>query len=607
MKIRTAGKTGSIRKSAVAFGYTAPAIALMLLVFAYPLIQIGLLAFRRSGKFIGLANYKALESDTVFRTSLFNNLKLLALVPVIILISLVLAVVINERPRGWTIHRFVILIPFILPIPVSAIAIAAIVAYRGGLNQLLNNVGLDFLAIDWLGQANSSFFIICAALIWREIGFSSILIFSRLGNIDQEIVEAAEIDGAGWWRRLRYAILPQIAGVLVTLIVLEVITVFFYTFEWVYMLTRGGPAGSTMVVDLYIFQQAVQFRSIGIATAASSVVIILLLVILLNGKLLQAFSALRRRGRLIPKPLSPRSASMETAPRTPLRVNKSKRLKIRYKFNSTIKLLVSSSRHLMLLIFSTIFLIPLYFIVVNAFKTTLDYGNSPWSIPWQPTLRAFYEVFARGEILTWFRNSVVVTFGTVLLITITGILASYYISTSRNWINGAFRKIFLPLLAVPPIIIIVPLFVLFSNLGLINSFVGAIIVFTGLLLPFSCYLLLGFFDTFPKEILEAASMDGAGRLSTLFRVVLPTAKAAIGTQLVLNMLYVWNSLLIVLIFLQGNDRRTLAAGISIFQGRFFRDTPLVMAASLLVILPMFAVYLFAQRYFRRGIMAGAVK
>lgn len=69
----------------------------------------------------------------------------------------------------------------------------------------------------------------------------------------------------------------------------------------------------------------------------------------------------------------------------------------------------------------------------------------------------------------------------------------------------------------------------------------------------------------------------------------------------------WNSLLIVLIFLQGDDRRTLSAGISIFQGRFFRDTPLVMAASLLVVLPMFLVYLFAQRSFRKGLMAGAIK
>ena len=607
MKIKARSKQGTILSFATGFGYTGPAIALMLLVFAYPLVQIGLLAFRRSEKFIGVANYQALKSDTVFQTSLFNNLKLLALVPIIILLSLVLAVVINERPRGWTIHRFIILIPFILPIPVSAIAIAAIVAYRGGLNQFLDGIGLDFLAIDWLGQANSSFFIICAALVWREIGFSSILIFSRLGNIDQEIVEAAEIDGAGWWRRLRYAILPQIAGVLITLTVLEVITVFFYTFEWVYVLTRGGPAGSTMVVDLYIFQQAVQFRSIGIATAASSVVIALLLTILISGKLLQLFSGVRKKRRFTPRQFDSSLSGSTVSLPTLTKVRKSKHSATSQKLKSFAKIIVTSSRHLLLWIFSAIFIIPLYFIVINAFKTPLDYGNSPWSIPLNPTIRAFREAFSRGEILIWFRNSVVVTFGTVLLITITGILASYYVSTSKNWINGTFRKIFLPLIAVPPIIMVIPLFVLFSKLGLINSFAGAIIVFTGLLLPFSCYLLLGFFDTFPKEIREAAAMDGAGRISTLFRVILPTAKAAIGTQLVLNMLYVWNSLLIILIFLQGNDRRTLAAGISVFQGRFFRDTPLVMAASLLVILPMFVVYLFAQRTFRRGIMAGAVK
>lgn len=119
--------------------------------------------------------------------------------------------------------------------------------------------------------------------------------------------------------------------------------------------------------------------------------------------------------------------------------------------------------------------------------------------------------------------------------------------------------------------------------------------------------LIRFFDTFPREIIEAASVDGANKFRTLIQVILPSAKPAIGTQFVINLLYVWNSLLIVLIFLQGDDRRTLSAGISIFQGRFFRDTPLVMAASLLVVLPMFLVYLFAQRSFRKGLMAGAIK
>ena len=590
----------NIRNLVQGASYTVWAIGLMCLVFAYPLINVILLAFRRAGKFVGLDNYKALLSDSVFHDSLKNNLKLLLLVPIIIFLALILAVIINERPKGWKFHRFSILIPFVLPIPVSAIAIAAIVAYRGGLNSFFEKAGLDFLVLDWLGQGDSAFFIIAFALIWREIGFCAILIFSRLGNIDNEIVEASELDGAGWWRKLQYAILPQISGVLITIVVLEIITVFFYTFEWVYVLTRGGPAGTTMVVDLYIFQQAVAFRSIGIATAASSSILALLGLSFLGTRFIRRMlserkSKAQRHLYIADNSLIAKSNIKKTFKQNNLFITK---------FVNLINLLL---RQGLMWSFSFLFVLPLYFIIVNAFKSKSDYGDSPWSIPIHPTIASFKEAFGRGEIATWFRNSVVVSFGAVFLITISAVLATYYVSTGSKRFSKFFRRSFIPLIAIPPIIMIIPLFVLFSNLGLINTFSGAIIVFSGLLLPFSCYLLLGFFDTFPREIIEAASVDGASKFRTLLQVILPSAKPVIGTQFVINLLYVWNSLLIVLIFLQGDDRRTLSAGISIFQGRFFRDTPLVMAASLLVVLPMFLVYLFAQRSFRKGLMAGAIK
>lgn len=582
--------------------YFGPAILLMMLVFAYPLVNVLLYAFKREGKFVGTENFQALFKDSIFYTSLLNNFKLLLLVPLILTLSLVIAIVINEKPRGWKIHRFAILIPFVLPIPVSAIAIAAIVAYRGGLNLILTKIGLDFLIIDWLGSGKSAFFIICFALIWREIGFCSLLIFSRLGNIDEEIVEACELDGAGWWKRLRYAILPQISGVLLTIAVLEIITVFFYTFEWVFVLTRGGPASTTMVVDLYIFQQAVQFRSIGIATAASSSILMIMVIAFLFYKFIKGVNQRRQiqRSNIL---------SNEVTSSTYIKSELIKKHgKPKNLFVEKIKAVVATfSRQSLLWIFTLIFCIPLYFIFVNAFKTTTEYGNNPWNFSLHPTFNAFKEVFQRGEIAIWFRNSVVVSLGSVLLITVTGILASYYASTGPRFANKNFRRLFIPLIAIPPIIIIIPLFVLFSNLGLVNTFSGAIVVFSGLLLPFSCYLFLGFFDTFPREIIEAASVDGASKLKTLTRVILPSAKPVIATQFVINMLYVWNSLLIVLIFLQGNDRRTLAAGITVFQGRFFRDTPLVMAASILVILPMFIAYLISQRFYRTGLIAGAVK
>ena len=173
--------------------------------------------------------------------------------------------------------------------------------------------------------------------------------------------------------------------------------------------------------------------------------------------------------------------------------------------------------------------------------------------------------------------------------------------------RSLLRQMFIVLMMIPPIILVIPLFVLFARIGLVNSFLGASIVFCGLLIPFSVFLFVSFFDALPHEIIEAATLDGAGRFAILWQIVVPLALPAVVTQLLVNLLFVWNELLVVLIFLQSDERKTLAAGITVFQGRFLRDTPLVMAASLIVAVPMVLIYLAGQRAFLRGLTAGSLK
>ena len=264
-------------------------------------------------------------------------------------------------------------------------------------------------------------------------------------------------------------------------------------------------------------------------------------------------------------------------------------------------------QQIVLIILSAVMLAPLYFVAVTAFKTARQYGREPWGLPLRPTLAAFRTAFERGDLLLWFRNSLIVAVGSVVIVTALALMAAYAISTMRFRGRGLLRRSFIVLMMIPPIILVIPLFVLFARLDLVNSFPGTIIVFTGLLLPFSAYLFVSFFASLPRELLEAAALDGAGRFTILRQIVVPLALPAIVTQLLVNLLYVWNELLVVLIFLQSDDRKTLAAGITVFQGRFFRDTPLVMAASLVVAAPMVVVYLFSQRAFVRGLTAGSLK
>jgi ABC-type glycerol-3-phosphate transport system permease component len=163
------------------------------------------------------------------------------------------------------------------------------------------------------------------------------------------------------------------------------------------------------------------------------------------------------------------------------------------------------------------------------------------------------------------------------------------------------------LMIVPPVVILIPLFVLFVDLSLVSTYRGVIMVYAGLTIPFSVYLLTMFFRTIPHEILESAMADGASHFRILVQIVLPMSAPALVTLIVVNSLWVWNELLIALVFLPSDELKTLMVGITVFRSRYNLDIPVTMAGMLLSSLPMIALYLVGQRYFIRGLIAGAVK
>ena len=152
------------------------------------------------------------------------------------------------------------------------------------------------------------------------------------------------------------------------------------------------------------------------------------------------------------------------------------------------------------------------------------------------------------------------------------------------------------------------LVVLFAvNVGLVNSLTGVIIIYSGLLIPFSVYLLVSFFRSLPTELFDAAAIDGCTNFDTLWRITLPLSTPAIVTLVVVNALFVWNELLIALVFLQSEELKTLMPGLTLFKGHFTLNEPLIMAGTLIATLPMILLYLFGQRLFVEGLTAGAVK
>ena len=260
-----------------------------------------------------------------------------------------------------------------------------------------------------------------------------------------------------------------------------------------------------------------------------------------------------------------------------------------------------------LILAGLIALVPAYFMVISSLKTSVDYQADKISFPAAMTFINYERVLTEHPFFLWMGNSALISVGSVFVSTAIAALAAFAIARMRFRGRETLLALTTSLMAIPPVVMVVPLFVLFSQIDLLGTYPGVILIYSGLLVPFSVYLLVTFFRTIPTELIEAGLIDGASTFGVLWRIILPLSGAPLVTLFTVNLLYVWNDLLIALLFLPDERLRTLMVGISVFQGRFLQDIPLSMAGMALASLPMIIFYILFQRYFLRGLVAGAVK
>jgi ABC-type sugar transport system permease subunit len=205
--------------------------------------------------------------------------------------SLLIAVVLYERLKGWKLYRVILFLPYILAIPIIAVIMKKMFQFSGPVNEVLRWIGLDFLALDWIGSSDVALWTVMLLIIWRESALGIILFLARLLAIDESLIESAKLEGANWWQRLWHVIIPQMKVVIEFYVVVSVITILSAVFSYVFVIGggRGGPGTSTMVVELYIFNALIRTSLPGIASAVS---VMLFLVSLL---LIVPLFAARRR------------------------------------------------------------------------------------------------------------------------------------------------------------------------------------------------------------------------------------------------------------------------------------------------------------------------
>jgi len=265
-----------------------------------------------------------------------------------------------------------------------------------------------------------------------------------------------------------------------------------------------------------------------------------------------------------------------------------------------------SAWHFALVPVALLFSLPLLWLALSSFMTNAQINRFPPTIiPDSLHLDGYRYVLKNALFPRWFVNSMIVSFVVVIGNLVFGSLAGYAFARMRFKGSRLLLGLMLATLVIPFQITMIPSFLLMKDLGLIDT-LGALIV-PSLVTPFAVFLLRQFFLSVPREIEEAAWIDGCSRLRTLWVIVMPLARPALGTVAVLTFLTTWNDLAWPLIAINNDHNYTLQLGLTTFQGQHRTQWSAVMAGNMITVLPVLAAFLAAQRTFIQSLTSSAVK
>ncbi|WP_372661995.1 carbohydrate ABC transporter permease [Cohnella sp.] len=264
-----------------------------------------------------------------------------------------------------------------------------------------------------------------------------------------------------------------------------------------------------------------------------------------------------------------------------------------------------------LIIWSVSVLYPLLWTLLDSLKDNKQFFlNMPWALPEMPLFWSnFSYVWSKYNFSTYFMNSIIVTVGSTGLGLLFSATTAYVLARYKFRGSNAIFLLYISSMMVPFVLALIPLFFLMNTMGLINTKIGLILVYTSSVLAFGIFVLVGFFRSLPKELEEAAIMDGASYYGTFFRVMLPLSQPGLITIAIINVLNIWNEYIVGTILVNDPEQYTLPVEIGIMQAEMQYRTewgPL-FAALLITIVPVLVMYIFFQRRIASGITAGAVK
>lgn len=272
------------------------------------------------------------------------------------------------------------------------------------------------------------------------------------------------------------------------------------------------------------------------------------------------------------------------------------------------KIISITAHRLAIFAYVAVALFPLYWLLkVSVTPNDLLYSEGIRMWPSRTTFEHFEFVIAHSAFPTFFRNSLIVAGGTAFVVTILASLSGY--ALSRFSFRAKYWIVALMLITqmFPLVMLVAPIFKMLSPLGLTNSLTGLIIVYTAFNIPFATFLMQSFFDGIPKDLEEAAKIDGATQFMAFRQIILPLTLPGIAATLGFVFTAAWSELLFALMLINGNDAATFPVGLLTFVSKFSVDFGQMMAAGVLALIPACLFFLLIQRYLVQGLTAGAVK
>lgn len=618
-----------------------PALFMLGTIIAYPFLRAFYTGFTRTtsleiGPWIGLTNYVNLYNDPFFWDSVRISLTYtISAVVLKFFVGMIAALLLNRMTRFATIFTALVMLPWIMPEVVRAITWKGLLdPIYGMVNPLLKDLGLITTSIPFFGTPELALPSVILVNLWAGIPFFTLLLVAGLKAIDKEQYEAAAIDGASGWRQFLHITLPGLQYV----ILVETLLSFIWTFNGftqVFLLTGGGPLGSTKMYTIFAIEAARSFRiGTAVASAMAMVPLLVILIIILGRNVLatqtgrSAHSAAEQNMSLFGLLSWPFRMIISLFGAIFWLVNNAiegildgigsairKNRPLSYDAHASAMRAKAARRRVniiagvvlaVLLLFE---LFPFYFVFITSFKheaQIVSFQSLYYPDPW--TLDQYEKLLGpTRNFLAWMRNSVIISTVTPLVSTIVASLAAYSL-VRLNWRgNRFFSSAVFAAYLMPGVLLVISIYQIFAKVGLTNSLLGLMIAYSTFALPFAIWLMMGYYASIPKELEDAGLIDGCNRFQVFWRIVLPLTKPALMAIFLFGVTNAWHEYLFAYILISKQSLMTLPVGLGMMIIGDVQPWGELTGASMIMAVPVFILYSVGQKFMVAGLTAGAVK